>query len=183
VRNKSGLNWTFVIHDAFNLRAFDNFWSDKTNVALDTHIYHVFDVALLEKSPAQHRDQAATDGERIAQCTLPTVTGEWCLATTDCTLFLNGVGNGTRWEGTLMSSSNFGQPIGTASRNACGNPSTWDPGYTDELREFFLAQTAAYENGLGWFFWTAKTEQSQYCAGQWDYLAGVRGGWIPTLNS
>ena len=182
IRSNGGQNWTVVISDAFDLRAFDNFWSDKSNVVLDTHIYHMFDMNSLQMSPQQHVDKAAADGQQIAQCTLPTITGEWCLATTDCALYLTGVGEGTRWEGTLTSSPNFGSPVGTATKNACGNPITWDPGYTAELTRFFIAQTTAYEKGLGWFFWTAKTEQTQYCAAQWDYLAGVRGGWIPVLK-
>ena len=38
-------------------------------------------------------------------------------------------------------------------------------------------QMEAYETGLGWFFWTAKTEN--HSAPEWDYLFLLKNGIAP----
>jgi len=54
----------------------------------------------------------------------------------------------------------------------------------DFLRNFVQAQMVAYEaaetgTSDGWFYWTAKMEGSAFA--EWDFLRGVREGWIPVL--
>jgi len=44
------------------------------------------------------------------------------------------------------------------------------------LKKWALAQMNTYETtSLGWFFWNFKTES----APMWDYLLGVKNGWLP----
>jgi len=52
------------------------------------------------------------------------------------------------------------------------------PNHEEEIfmKKWALAQMNTYEhNGLGWFFWNFKTES----APMWDYMLGVRNGWLP----
>ena len=55
--------------------------------------------------------------------------------------------------------------------------STFSADYRAFLRNCAAAQQAAYAGSRGWFFWTAKTEQSP----QWDYLRGLAEGYIPPI--
>ena len=58
--------------------------------------------------------------------------------------------------------------------------STYQEPYKEFLRNFMLAQMDSYErgeNGAGWFFWTAKTEDN--CAPEWDFLFLVENGIAP----
>jgi len=49
------------------------------------------------------------------------------------------------------------------------------------LRNFVEAQMVAWESGsIGWFYWNFKMEGGAFA--EWDYLRGVREGWIPTLD-
>lgn len=49
--------------------------------------------------------------------------------------------------------------------------------YLEFLQNYMLMQMEAYESGPGWFFWTAKTEES--CAPEWDYLFLLKNGIAP----
>ena len=57
---------------------------------------------------------------------------------------------------------------------------TFTEDYKDFLKNFFLAQIDGFEKGdrgVGWYFWTAKTENN--CAPEWDFLFLVQNGIIP----
>lgn len=146
-----------------------------SNVVLDTHIYQVFDEYRLRMTPEQHIQQTCTINKpQIAHSRIPPIVGEWCLAFTDCAQWLNGYGRGARYEGQ------FG---GVPRIGSCeGRSHVWSTVYDDEhrsnLRKYALAQMEAYEAGpgRGWFFWNFKAER----APDWNYLLGVRQGWLPT---
>lgn len=58
------------------------------------------------------------------------------------------------------------------------------PGRMDFLRNFALAQMVTYEAAdlgisKGWFYWTFKMEGGVFA--EWDFLRGVREGWLPTI--
>ena len=81
------------------------------------------------------------------------------LRVTDCQLYLDG-----GWADPY-------DPVASDSACAYYNSdfSTYPEEYKDFLKEFFIAQSQGYENkGVGWFFWTGKTENN--CAPEWDYL-------------
>jgi glucan 1,3-beta-glucosidase len=120
----------------------------------------------------------------------PTLCGEWSQADTDCARYLNNVGVGSRWEGTLNTASTPGGsadgsvltptcPTKNNPRCSCdqanADPSTYSPEYKQWLLMFAEAQMASFENGWGWFYWTWQTES----AAQWSYRTGLAAGTLP----
>lgn len=120
----------------------------------------------------------------------PTLCGEWSQADTDCAMYLNNVGVGSRWAGTL---NMVGTPGGsldgsvltptcpTANQPRCNcdlanaDPSTYSAVYRQWLRDFAEAQMDSFEKGWGWFYWTWQTETSA----QWSYKRGIAAGTLP----
>ncbi|KAK1226753.1 hypothetical protein PQX77_010263, partial [Marasmius sp. AFHP31] len=104
-----------------------------------------------------------------------TIGGEWSLAVNDCGLWLNGVGKGTRYEGTLPGE---GKRVGSCERWV-----NWEE-YTvemkQELRNFAMANMAGLQN---YFFNTWKIGPSRDTgkveAPVWSYKLGLDNGWIP----
>ncbi|CAO3595087.1 unnamed protein product [Absidia cylindrospora] len=105
----------------------------------------------------------------------PTMVGEFSFATNDCGKYLNGVGLGTRYENTLDGG-------GESQCDDCNctkieNWRTWSSSYQQFLNTFVQHQMDAYEAGVGWFFWTYKTEK--HINPHWDYLLAWEKGWAP----
>ncbi|KAF8171020.1 glycoside hydrolase superfamily [Mycena galopus ATCC 62051] len=104
------------------------------------------------------------------------VAGEWSNAVTDCGLYVNGVGQGTRYEGTFPGYS-----------SALGNCTTdwldwqnWDSTTKQAYMKFAQSSMDALQN---WFFWTWKIGNSTAGiieAPQWSYQLGLQQGWMPT---
>jgi len=143
-----------------------------TNVLIDTHIYQVFDEYRLRMTWDQHIHQTChINKPQLKHSPVPALVGEWSLAITDCAQWLNGYGTGARFEGQFGGVPYLGSCAGRAH--------VWSGFYDDKykafLRRYALAQMEAYESGVGWFFWTFKAER----APDWNYLLGVRQGWIP----
>ena len=114
----------------------------------------------------------------------PTLCGEWSQADTDCTPYLNNVGAGTRWEGTLTSADrgvSVLSPACPSKSDACScaeanaDPSKYSDTYKQWLKVNAEAQMASYETGWGWFYWTWRTEG----AAQWDWRRGMELGTLP----
>ena len=104
-----------------------------------------------------------------SMATLPTFTGEFSLAVTDCQKYIQG---------------GYNDPYTPdyASEEACqfynSDVSTYTDEYKEFLRKYFYSQIEPYENGgIGWFFWTGKTENN--CAPEWDFLYLVENQIIP----
>ena len=114
----------------------------------------------------------------------PTLCGEWSQADTDCTTYLNNVGAGTRWQGTLQASEKS-QAVLTPScpskSSACScSQANADPSsYSDQYKQWLMmnaeGQMSSFETAWGWFYWTWTTES----ATQWDYKAGMANGILP----
>jgi len=102
----------------------------------------------------------------------PTMVGEFSVAVNDCATYLNGIGSGNRWEGTWNGAPPKMPGANCASEN---NAATYTPEYKLFLKNFFLAQAEAYEQGSGWTYWNFKTETNPL----WSYFDGVDGGWLP----
>lgn len=163
-----------VAHDAFAWDSMQGFMRPDqgfVNIIMDTHIYQVFDSTSLSRNYSAHLCDSCSAGERNAGGTLWTITGEYCLATTDCAYWLNGQGRGARYDGTL---DNYPY-IGECNRN---ETSTWDDDYKSFLMQFALNQFAAWTEGqgVGWFFWNFKTEGNTQP--QWDYMWLADNGYI-----
>lgn len=88
-----------------------------------------------------------------------------------CAKWLNGLGKGARYDGTLLGSYSVGscdgKYIGTVAALSGDNKSN--------IRHFIEAQLDAYESHTGWFFWTWKTES----APEWDMQDLIANGLFP----
>jgi len=168
-------NTVVMIHNAFKPLSY---WNDFMTggeptwmgVAMDVHIYQMFDNTEVARSDDEHIRVACTQGGDLSSFHLWTIVGEWTPAATDCARYLNGRGRGTRYEGTL----NGATPIGNCTTKT-GPGSTYTPEYKTFLGKYWEAQTTAFEQGAGWIQWTWKAEE----ADDWSYQAGLKYGWIP----
>jgi len=162
-----------MIHDAFQPLSFWTGFMQPPNwegVILDTHIYQMFSDADNHLSQTQHIQNACSRGPGLSTAPLWTVVGEWTPASNDCAKYLNGRGVGSRYDGSFAGSTRVGSCTGLT-----GNASTFSASYKTFLRQFWEAQTIAYEQGQGWLQWTWKTEITD----EWSYQAGLANGWIP----
>lgn len=163
-----------VIMDAFRpLWEWNGFMTKGfNNVVLDTHQYQVFSPEQLSRNIDDHIAAACDIGRQLKQSDKWTVVGEWSAALTDCTKYLNGVGRGTRWEGTFPGSWRQGSCDGRVSGSIAG----LSPQERENARRFVEAQLDAYEQRSGWFFWTWKTEQG---SPEWEMRDLIAQGIMP----
>lgn len=115
----------------------------------------------------------------------PTMSGEWSQADTDCAKYLNNVGRGTRWEGTMSTTDSTPYcPVATGSNGdgfkcSCAKanapPATYSDNYKKYLQTYAEAQMSAFETAFGWFYWTWRTES----AAQWSYRTAWKNGYMP----
>ncbi|OBT79130.1 hypothetical protein VF21_01724 [Pseudogymnoascus sp. 05NY08] len=156
-------------------------------LAIDVHQYTIFDNALTGLKHTERVNfackawtQASISGMNPASGFGPTMVGEWSQADTDCTKYLNGVGNGARWTGTFSGTTTPYCPTGD-SKCSCDLANADASSYSKEYKLFLLtwaqAQMSAFEKTWGWFYWTWKTES----APQWSYQSGLAGGFMPPL--
>jgi len=146
------------------------------SVSLDNHIYQCFDSYWADQAErpegwGNHLKEICKYHNEDNGRTLPTFTGEFSLAVTDCQKYLNG---GFRTP--------YVPPL--ASESACNyynsDFSTYPEEYKQFLREYLIAQMDAYEYGIhgaGWFMWTMKTEDQ--CAPEWDFIFLLDNGIAP----
>lgn len=165
-----------VIHDAFQgVGAWQGFLSPPTagvtHVMLDTHQYQIFDGGQIGLSPSQHVSAACGLSGQLSGTDKWTVVGEWTGAQTDCAKWLNGLGRGARYDGTLP-----GFPVtGSCAGKYTGTVAALSADDKSNLRHFIEAQLDAYESRTGWFFWTWKTES----APEWDMQDLLNNGIFP----
>jgi glucan 1,3-beta-glucosidase len=103
----------------------------------------------------------------------PTMVGEFSVAVNDCSAYLNGINAGARWDGNFGNKTYRHSPDSTCDGK--NDASTYSYEYKAFLKQLFLAQLEAYEQGAGWFYWNFKTETNPL----WSYFDGVEGGWLP----
>ncbi|KAI6043138.1 exo-beta-1,3-glucanase [Pisolithus marmoratus] len=104
-----------------------------------------------------------------------TTAGEWSNAVTDCGLWVNGVGLGSRYEGTYTGS----WPV-IGSCTPWTDWQSWNASMKQDITNFALASMDSLQN---WFFWTWKIGNSSTTgvveAPQWSYQLGLQNGWMP----
>jgi len=171
-----GYDIAVVIGDSFRFGAWNGFMFPPhyRHVWIDTHIYQVFDTYRLQFSWAEHEKlTCGTNKPEVSVSPLSTLVGEWSLATTDCATWLNGYNVGSRYDGTMYGYTQVGICDGQNDVNS----QVFTTEYRDFLKEWAALQMDAYESGssAGWFFWNFRTES----APQWDYLLGLKEGWMP----
>ncbi|KAG0224493.1 hypothetical protein BGW42_005066 [Actinomortierella wolfii] len=166
-----------VLHDGFiGQQAWLGTMRSADRVMMDYHNYIMFDLGL-QRMPREEqlRFACSTWGPDMTSSQRnfgPSIVGEFSVAVNDCARFLNGIGNGARYDGTFD-----GQPA-VSPNSTCtneNNAATYSAEYKTFLRNYFLAQIEAAEQGSGWFYWNFKTESNPL----WSYFDGVDGGWIP----
>ncbi|KAN0062757.1 hypothetical protein ACQY0O_004952 [Thecaphora frezii] len=170
-----------VIGDGFKSPAYSKFWEDKfqapeyEGVALDSHIYTIFDDNSLRLKIADRIGYYCSLKSKwaAANANLNQIVGEWTPAFTDCAVGLNGRGQGARYDGTFAGSR--GRIRSCAPKT--GNAANFSEKYKSRLGQMWEAQVDANEGGGGWIMWTWKTEAGK--AEDWSYQKGVEYGWIP----
>lgn len=188
IRRALGDRVSIYIGDMFNPKSFNWFWHagnpiEATNVFLDSHIYACFVDDLKAMTPKQHITQVCRyERAHINQC---------------C------------WDGWPPQPTELGRFVGewTAAYDQTPSPEL-EHAYSRKsrplttkrkefLHQYVVAQIATYEatpeesanyvlpkgtatlDFHGWFFWNFRMETDVYR--EWDYLRGVREGWIPRL--
>lgn len=191
VRN-NGIEAYVVFGDGFlGLENWQGKLQNYTGLLLDVHQYVIFNVAQTVFNHSAKVDYACSGWTEQTEQSMsvstgfgPTIIAEWSQADTDCQKYLNDVGVGNRWTGTL----NTGEP-GTQvlsptcpySNSTCectdatADPSQYSDVYKQFLQMFAEAQMDSFEHGWGWFYWTWKAEK----APQWSYEAGLAAGILP----
>lgn len=157
---------------------------------LDTHQYQIFNVGQLSMNHHDRIRLACSGWSGLIRGSNnpetgwgPTIDGEWSQADTDCTQYLNNVGVGSRWTGTL----NMNDPEMNVLTPACpsepcscaqaiGEPSQYSSEYKQFLQMYAEAQMNSFEQAWGWFYWTWKTEN----AVQWSWKLGLEAGILPS---
>lgn len=167
-----------VIHDAFE--NIDSYWngfmnqqSGVNNVILDTHIYQIFSQDQIALNPCAHVQAACANSAPLASTDKWTIVGEWTGAQTDCARWLNGLGLGARYDGTLPSESSG--YYGSCDGKFSGTVDDMMEVDKTNLRAYVEAQMDAYEAHTGWIWWAWKTET----APEWHFQNLTRAGLIP----
>lgn len=88
-----------------------------------------------------------------------------------CAKWLNGLGKGARYDGSLPGFGYHGSCNGKSTGTVAALPAA----DKDNLRHFIEAQLDAYEKRTGWIFWTWKTES----APEWDMKQLLANGLFP----
>jgi len=146
-----------TFHDAFiGVNSWNDWGSGMWALLLDTHHYEIFDSGALQMSLQQHVNTACAFGSQMASNNKWTISGEWTGAITDCAKWLNGLGKGARYDGTLAGSSYIGSCDGKYTGTVAGL--SGDDKYN--IQHFIEAQLDAFEKAQGWIFWTWKTESA-----------------------
>ena len=187
------------VGDNFQPEAFNWFWSGAAentgehgnigqaqaeNAYLDSHIYACFNQDLQAMTPREHVKQVCgPELDRLNHC---------CWEDQKHDIVSKGLGHFVG-EWTVA----FDQTPSPEFEKQVVKPMTRDR--AEFLRQFAVAQMIVYEaepddhkykdeetgyhhHGLeisGWFFWNFRMESPVYR--EWDYLEGLRMGWIPVL--
>ncbi|KAI8065556.1 glycoside hydrolase superfamily [Gongronella butleri] len=181
--NPSGGPW-LTYHEGFlGLKPWYGFFNNKDyeRVIVETHTYLIFDETLVSK-PRQEQALFPCTGwlpdlSNSMQHAGPIMVGEFSVATNDCGKYLNGIGLGTRYEGTLTINGETAKAVCQNCQCPTEDWRTFDDEYMEFLGMFAQRQMNAFESTYGWFFWTYKTEE--HINPHWDYLLGYEQGWMP----
>ncbi|OAX38913.1 glycoside hydrolase family 5 protein [Rhizopogon vinicolor AM-OR11-026] len=185
VRTASGVgegNGPYIsYHDGFlGLNQWTDYLPNADRISLDQHPYLCFegqsDSPMSSYAQTPCSDWAAGVNTSMASFGM-TTAGEFSNAVTDCGLWVNGVGLGTRYEGTYTPGT---WPV-VGNCSTWTDWQTWDSTMKTGIEQFALASMDALQN---WFFWTWKIGNSSVSgvveSPQWSYQLGLQNGWMPT---
>ena len=201
VRGTLGEDTSIYVSDMFLAKTFNNgnWWLDPKryhDTYLDSHYYHVFEEKPRAFSPRQHIAFVCQNEERdaVGCCYqepwrapgflglggrnhnakpsegVKRMIGEWSAAVDTLPIaMMLAIYESIKVNGTAL---HFDRQIA--------------PKRQEFLKHFNEAQIVAYEAkdagvAAAWFYWTAKMEGGAFA--EWDFLRGVKEGWIPKLPS
>jgi len=106
-----------------------------------------------------------------------TAAGEFSNAVTDCGLWVNGVGLGTRYEGNYTAAP-------SPRMGSCETWTDWQAYSSQTKNQIKVFAEASMDALQNWFFWTWKIGNSSVSgvveAPAWSYQLGLQEGWMPT---
>ncbi|KAK1226339.1 hypothetical protein PQX77_010686 [Marasmius sp. AFHP31] len=152
-------------------------------LALDNHPYIAFNTPQTSESWGKRLAAPCQWGKEFNDSMKDfglTISGEWSLAINDCGLWVNGVKDGIRYEGTWTGEGGGGPGDRVGS---CQQWTDWQ-NFSDqtkkEIKDFMMASMDGLQN---YFFWTWKIGPSRDTGKvetpAWSYKLGVDNGWIP----
>lgn len=168
-------------HEGFQgLDHYSGFLANADRIALDWHPYIAFGSQSSSPISSYATTPCTTWGQPINDSMTNfgmTTAGEFSGAVTDCGLFLNNVGEGTRYEGTYSTGGPWPRQ---GSCTTWTDWQSWDQSTKDGVLQFVLASMDALQN---WFFWTWKigpsSQSGQVESPVWSYQLGLDNGWMP----
>jgi aryl-phospho-beta-D-glucosidase BglC (GH1 family) len=185
VREASGVGkgkGPFVsFHEGFlGLPKWADYLPNADRLAVDTHPYLCFGGQSAATMDTYANTPCTTWGAQINTSMSAfgmTTAGEWSNAVTDCGLWVNGVGLGTRYEGNYTGDTS----PAVGSCEPWTNWQAYDATTKKNIQIFAEASMDALQN---WFFWTWKIGNSSVSgtveAPAWSYQLGLQEGWMPT---
>ncbi|RCK56052.1 Glucan 1,3-beta-glucosidase 2 [Candida viswanathii] len=146
--------------------------ADFQNIIIDHHHYEVFSESQIALNVSTHLDNIRNYASSIGNSSTRSIIGEWSAALTDCAHWLNGVGLGSRYEGTAPYTNDRVGSCDEFTRSV----GDWTKQQKKDYRRFVEMQLYQYStNSQGWIFWCWKTEN----ATEWDFRALVKNDIIP----
>ncbi|EGV64656.1 glycoside hydrolase [Yamadazyma tenuis ATCC 10573] len=140
---------------------------------MDHHIYEIFTEDQIKLSIDQHVANIVNIGEQMLAEPHNSVVGEFSGALTDCTKYLNGVGMGARYDGTIGGTDAVGSCEGHE------NYELWPQEARENTKRYLEVQMETYaSNSSGWIFWCYKTES----AIEWDFRRASSVGLIGNVS-
>ena len=167
-------------HDGFiGVTQWYNFLPGADRLALDQHSYMIFGdqpqgtLSEIAHQPCSWWAKGTNDTSKQFGIN---IAGEWSAASNDCGKWINSVGSGSRYDGTLEG-YNGPKP---GSCDYYDDYTKWNQSTKDDLLHFVLASMDSLQN---YFFWTWKignstgdiTEVNPF----WHYRLGLQEGWMP----
>ena len=119
----------------------------------DFHSYQIFKPHFIEMSLAEHKGHANKLGGLMQENPSWTINGEFTGAMTDCARWLNGRGEGARYDNTYEGQNRY---YGSCNGLTSGTVDGWSKEYKANVTAFIKAQTTAFEKADGWIYWTCK---------------------------
>ncbi|CAK5264244.1 unnamed protein product [Mycena citricolor] len=186
VRTASGLgagNGPLVsVHNGFvDLNQFNGMFPGADRFTLDYHPYLCFAGQSPDPIGSHLTQPCSSWGAQINNSMANfgfILAGEFSNAVTDCGLYVNGVGQGVRYEGTYNQGGNW-PVVGNCSTDWL-DYTNWSSKTKSQYKTFAMASMDALQH---WFFWTWKVANSTAGiveAPQWSYQLGLQNGWMPT---
>ncbi|KAK1221389.1 hypothetical protein PQX77_015796 [Marasmius sp. AFHP31] len=174
----SGHGAWISFHDAMMSKAdWAGFLSGGERISLDSHPYAAFGNNQTDQSWDAHISTPCQWGREFNESMGVfglSSAGEWSNAINDCGLWLNGIPEGTRYDGTYAGSSRVG---------SCDRWLDYD-NYSDDTKALIKMFALASMDGLqNYFFLTwkigASTKTNKVMSPAWSYQLGLENGWMP----